>query len=177
MINQNRHGWQNFVVASNPTKLTAVIGLCVVSISVGLTWGLGSLFIPPEKMLRSFALAVMIPALIAPPIVWVLLDLLRQLRAAEHQQRELVKELTKRVSEVKTLRGLLPICAECKNFRDDSGFWHEVESFLTQHTEAEFSHSFCPDCLHKLYPDFAHEIVAKIDSRQDQDTPNSDVQP
>jgi hypothetical protein len=51
---------------------------------------------------------------------------------------------------VKHLAGLLPICACCKKVRDDQNYWHQVESFLTVHTDAKFSHSYCPDCAAKL---------------------------
>lgn len=56
--------------------------------------------------------------------------------------------------EVKTLRGLLPICANCKKIRDDKGFWQQIESYVRDHSDAEFSHGICPDCAKKLYPEF-----------------------
>jgi hypothetical protein len=54
---------------------------------------------------------------------------------------------------VKTLSGLLPICASCKKIRDDSGYWTQVEVYVRDHTEADFTHSICPECAKKLYPD------------------------
>ena len=53
------------------------------------------------------------------------------------------------------LSGLLPICAGCKKIRDDQGYWREVEQYLQQHTHAEFSHGLCPDCMRRLYPEYA----------------------
>jgi hypothetical protein len=67
------------------------------------------------------------------------------------------KDLEKALSEIKRLRGILPICAECKRIRDDAGYWHQVELYVREHTEAEFSHSICPDCIRKLYPEFIKE--------------------
>ena len=67
-----------------------------------------------------------------------------------HQNNELERAL----SEIKRLRGILPICAECKRIRDDAGYWHQVELYIREHSEAEFSHSICPDCMRKLYPEF-----------------------
>jgi AmiR/NasT family two-component response regulator len=67
--------------------------------------------------------------------------------------RFLNKELEKALSEIKTLRGILPICASCKNVRDDKGYWNQIESYIRDHSEAEFSHSLCPECAKKLYPD------------------------
>lgn len=59
------------------------------------------------------------------------------------------KRLEKMLQEVKTLRGILPICSKCKMVRDDKGYWQQVELYVAEHTEAEFSHSYCPSCLKK----------------------------
>ena len=64
------------------------------------------------------------------------------------------KELHKAFNEIKQLRGIIPICSSCKKIRDDGGFWHQVESYIRDHSEAEFTHSICPDCMKKLYPDY-----------------------
>lgn len=58
------------------------------------------------------------------------------------------------LEKVKLLSGLLPICAECKNIRDDKGYWSQIESYIRDHSEAEFSHSICPSCFKKLYPEY-----------------------
>jgi len=63
------------------------------------------------------------------------------------------QELQRALSEVKTLRGLLPIGASCKNIRDDKGYWNKIESYIIDRSEAEFSHSICPGCGEKLYTD------------------------
>lgn len=65
-----------------------------------------------------------------------------------------VQELALALEQVKTLRGIVPICANCKNVRDDQGYWSRVENYIREHTEAEFSHAVCPDCMNKLYPQF-----------------------
>ena len=57
------------------------------------------------------------------------------------------------IKENKTLKGFLPICATCKKIRDDQGYWNQIESYIKDHSEAEFSHGICPDCAKKLYPD------------------------
>lgn len=62
-------------------------------------------------------------------------------------------ELQKAFSEIRQLKGILPICVSCKKIRDDQGYWHQVELYIRDHTEAEFSHSICPECTKKLYPD------------------------
>ncbi|HVN96375.1 MAG TPA: cache domain-containing protein [Syntrophorhabdaceae bacterium] len=67
-------------------------------------------------------------------------------------------ELEKALSEVKKLSGLLPICSSCKKIRDDKGYWNQIESYIKDHSEAEFSHGICPDCTKKLYPDIFEKI-------------------
>jgi preprotein translocase subunit YajC len=66
-------------------------------------------------------------------------------------------ELQKALSEIKTLSGLLPICASCKKIRDDKGYWNQIELYIRDHTEAEFSHGLCPICAENLYGDFLNE--------------------
>jgi hypothetical protein len=69
------------------------------------------------------------------------------------QRRTLYEEKEKALQDVKVLRGFLPICASCKKIRDDQGYWNQIESYIRDHSEAEFSHGICPDCTKKLYPD------------------------
>jgi CheY-like chemotaxis protein len=63
------------------------------------------------------------------------------------------QELQEALIKVKTLSGLLPICASCKKIRDDQGYWQQVEVYIREHSDAEFSHGLCPDCARKLYPE------------------------
>ena len=65
-----------------------------------------------------------------------------------------ISERKRMNAEVKILRGLLPICASCKQIRDDKGYWHKIESYIRDHSEAEFSHGICPKCAERLYPEF-----------------------
>jgi PAS domain S-box-containing protein len=74
-------------------------------------------------------------------------------KRAEDEREKLIQELQKALAEVKTLSGLIPICASCKKIRDDKGYWNQIESYIRDHSEAEFSHGICPDCMKKLYPD------------------------
>jgi len=68
-------------------------------------------------------------------------------------------ELIEAITKVKTLSGLLPICANCKKIRDDSGYWTQIESYISEHSEADFSHSICPDCVKKLYPELYDRVM------------------
>ena len=79
-------------------------------------------------------------------------------KQAEEERERLVEERERALREIKTLSGLLPICMSCKKIRDDKGYWNQIEIYIRSHTQAEFSHGLCPECLHKLYPD--HENSA-----------------
>jgi len=63
-------------------------------------------------------------------------------------------ELKKALAEVKQLRGILPICSSCKKIRDDEGYWRRIETYIKEHTDAEFSHGICPACAKKLFPEY-----------------------
>ena len=75
-------------------------------------------------------------------------------KQAEAERDKVIVELKKAISEVKTLRGFLPICCICKNIRDDQGYWNQIESYIRDHSEAEFTHGICPECAKKHYPGF-----------------------
>ena len=79
-------------------------------------------------------------------------------RILREQERErLLHELQEAMSRVQTLSGLLPICASCKAVRDDQGYWNQIEAYIRDHSEAEFSHGICPDCARTLYPDYVDD--------------------
>ncbi|MEN6374669.1 MAG: PAS domain S-box protein [Smithella sp.] len=78
-------------------------------------------------------------------------------RKIEEEREKLILELQEAISQVKILSGLLPICASCKKIRDDKGYWNQIESYIRDHSEAKFSHSICPDCAKRLYPEFYNE--------------------
>ena len=80
------------------------------------------------------------------------IDLRRQV---ESEKDDLIIELQTALDEVKTLRGLIPICASCKNIRDDQGFWQQLETYISTHSDAVFTHGICPECVKKLYPEIA----------------------
>ena len=78
-------------------------------------------------------------------------------KQAEKEREKLIAELHDAVTKIKTLRGLLPICSNCKKIRDDKGYWKQIESYIRDHSEAEFTHSMCPICAKKLYPELFQE--------------------
>ena len=81
-------------------------------------------------------------------------------RRAEQERERLIVELQAAIARIKTLDGLIPICAGCKKIRDDSGYWQEVEAYIEARSEAEFSHGLCPECIRRLYPDYAGRMSA-----------------
>jgi PAS domain S-box-containing protein len=73
-------------------------------------------------------------------------------KRAEEDREKLIQDLKSALAQVRALSGLLPICADCKRIRDDNGSWTQIESYIRDHSEAEFSHGLCPDCAERLYP-------------------------
>jgi hypothetical protein len=81
-------------------------------------------------------------------------------RRRERRAEELARRVEEALAQVKTLRGMLPICSSCKMIRDDRGYWKQLEHYLREHSEAEFSHSLCPDCVAKYVPRRAERVLA-----------------
>ncbi len=91
-------------------------------------------------------------------MVGVIKDMTRR-KEAEREREALITELRKALSEIKTLSGLLPICAWCKKVHDDKGYWKKVETYIEEHSNASFTHGICPECLKKLSPDTYEELA------------------
>jgi len=72
----------------------------------------------------------------------------------EKERETLIAELKDSLNRIKTLSGLIPICANCKKIRNDDGYYEQVEKYISDHSDAVFSHGLCPDCIKKLYPEF-----------------------
>jgi len=74
-------------------------------------------------------------------------------KRAEQERLQLIAELTETLAKVHALGGLLPICASCKKIRNDEGYWEQVETYIRNHSSADFTHSICPECTERLYPE------------------------
>lgn len=85
------------------------------------------------------------------------MGILRWLPKIIEHNESIKKDLQQAESKVKVLSGFLPICASCKKIRDDAGYWTQIEAYIRNHSEAEFSHSICPECMKKLYPEFVQK--------------------
>jgi hypothetical protein len=78
---------------------------------------------------------------------------LNEAQAEIERRKQAEAALQKALSEVKSLKGMLPICAACKSIRNDEGFWEKIETYIRNQTDAEFSHGICPECQNKYYRD------------------------
>lgn len=116
-----------------------------------------------EEVLKQ-ALIIVFPLLLAGIVAWIfflkrqvnistkhLSEEIRRRQWTEEQQKETINQLGSALAEVKTLRGILPVCSFCKKIRNDEGYWQQVETYISEHSDAKFSHGLCPDCLNKYY--------------------------
>jgi len=77
------------------------------------------------------------------------------LKDAEREKEKLILDLKTALANVKTLSGLLPMCASCRKIRDDHGYWQQVEEYIREHSDADFTHGICPECAKRLYPEYS----------------------
>jgi hypothetical protein len=87
--------------------------------------------------------------------IWTTAFLGLQRRTSEDNQKRALDEREIALNKLRILRGLLPICSSCKKIRNDHGDWNHLEVYIREHSEANFSHGICPDCLRKLYPEYS----------------------
>ena len=104
------------------------------------------------KRLRTYLIGLMIVA--SGFTLYLGLVLNRMIRALQTESRRREEAL----ANVRVLSGMLPICMSCKKIRDDKGYWNQIEGYIREHSEAEFSHGMCPECTRKLYPEFADTL-------------------
>jgi hypothetical protein len=93
-------------------------------------------------------------------------DISERMRAAAEREK-FVRELQDALASVRQLSGLLPICASCKQIRNDKGYWTQIEVYVQDHSDAQFSHGICPECMEKLYPEFSGKDQAKEDTKHE----------
>lgn len=85
-------------------------------------------------------------------------SLLRRKQKAELEKERLIAEMQEAITRVETLTGLLPICAYCKKVCDDQGYWNRIETYISKHSRAEFTHSICPECEKKALEEFNRSV-------------------
>ena len=107
-----------------------------------------------ERTLRAYVEPLHNPNGTITGCIGIALDITEQ-KQLEAQREGLIEELRNALTHIKTLRGLLPICASCKKIRDDGGSWKQIETYISDHSDAKFSHGICPECVQKLYPEWS----------------------
>jgi hypothetical protein len=161
----------------NGIGVNALAGLAILVVGLAAldpraTWL--AIFISPEaggRMARRFApLVLLLPILIGVQTTLYNKPLGHAIAAVIVTGVTVIALLTgasaldRAEAQRKILSGLLPICVHCKRIRDDKGYWNQVESYVSKHSEAEFSHSLCPDCLREHYPEHAEAIISQLES-------------
>ena len=107
----------------------------------------------PRRVLTRFLLLNSMFAILLGIGFWMLARAIVRRKLAKEMRERLISKLREALAKIKTLSGLVPICASCKKIRDDKGYWNRIEGYIEEHSEAEFSHGLCPDCEAKLYPE------------------------
>jgi len=82
-------------------------------------------------------------------------------KRAEREREKLIEDLRKARAEIKTLKGIMPICSYCKKIRDDTGYWNQLDQYIKEHSEAKLSHGVCPESAKKYFSDYMEEPEAK----------------
>lgn len=142
---------------------TILITIVATIISITLRIIIALVAIEGEITFEVIAIAAVIPLIIAPVMAYIFAKLLKQVDDAELKNAQLVLDLQKALAKAKTLSGLLPICASCKKIRDDTGYWHQVEVYIRDHAEVDFSHGLCPGCNQDLKAQIAEMKNRQID--------------
>jgi PAS domain S-box-containing protein len=93
------------------------------------------------------------------PYAFGMVEDISRRKLAEQERERLVRDLQQALDKIKTLRGLLPMCAWCKKVRNDKGYWQKVETYVQEHSDASFTHGICPECLNKVDPATAAEVL------------------
>ena len=173
-----------FAVRKDWRQFTSILDKVLVSLNAAELTSIRNQWISVryEHGLRPWDVLRWIMVFLVPALVLVLLFFLHnrrlrrevkarekevtQRKEAEAELKRIVDQLETALVNIKQLKGLLPICSNCKKIRDDKGYWSQVEEYITQHSEAEFSHSICPDCMKELYPELANNILNKINKTE-----------
>ena len=133
-------------LACTPRQLVWAGVISSLCIAIGAILA-GPRYLPPWVLLTNRA--------VVTGTIWIIVYYSRRQRAAQDLERGTSLALKKSLEEIKTLRGLLPICAGCKRIRTDDGIWHEIEVYVRDHSDAEFSHDLCEQCIKTMYPGYS----------------------
>ena len=132
-----------------------VIGHLIVNVEMLIMPRYQELCLDPVVWYEFFATMFVGGSIALASMMYIVNKLTDATEHLEERVDERTNELELALEKVKLLSGLLPICAQCKKVRDDGGYWNDVESFITEHSEAQFSHGICPECAIKIYPEYS----------------------
>ena len=135
------------IVASRYAGATAGLSAALLSVLV-FDW-----FFDPTPHVLDFTLTGFVQAVVFGSVSLLVASLEKQRRQAIWSLEEANRKLRASVDEIKILRGILPVCSYCKQIRTEADTWVQMEKYIQEHSEADFSHGVCPDCLRKHYPD------------------------
>ena len=144
--------FQKVVKKYGTAKAAYLFTLGIILISILITSATLMIFQGDIK-LYEIMLPIIIPIIVFPLPAISFFNMLIKLEKTEKNLQEKNIELEKSIKEVKVLEGLFPICSSCKQIRDDDGEWNQIENYIEKKSNATFSHSLCPGCSAKLYPD------------------------
>jgi preprotein translocase subunit YajC len=122
----------------------------IYSVCLAVLYALLILFFTSES---NIIIQALVRVAIFIGIAGVVTFLSTQRKRADEERKRLILELQETLDKVRMLSGLLPICASCKRIRNDKGYWEQIEIYIRDHSEAEFTHGICPECREKLYPE------------------------
>jgi hypothetical protein len=117
-------------------------------------------------ILKSFALAMLPWSLSFAFFNGVIGLYYGTVKQANLAREELIIDLQSALSEIKKLSGLLPICSYCKKIRDDEGYWQQIEAYIRDHSEADFTHGICMECVRDFYPDYYEQLEEKMNNEK-----------
>ena len=129
---------------------TGKVSTYAITLSSAVSWFLCDLFtnpLHPEFVLSLWSVLVTVVSFM------ILAFALSEFRREYLREKELNAKLIEAMAHIKQLRGLLPICANCKKIRNDDGYWEQVETYFQENSNIAFTHGFCPECVRKLYPE------------------------
>lgn len=159
----NGHGVAFLWFYFHPVAAFFLFGIWEGLFWVSLSWSLSLILLVFNGGPHSYDLAIGLRFMVTYTLVSILSYGLESSRQRYYTQLLVEKTaLEAALQQVRTLQGLLPICASCKKIRDDAGYWHQVESYLSHHAAVEFSHSICPDCRLSLYTEVTRKNSGRI---------------
>ena len=145
--------YRGFIQRFGAVKATLLTTVLATFLAVLITFIINA-FYPVENFSRAIYQSILTPLIIAPLIAYVFFNLLEKLDESELEKRKLISELNEALDKTKALNGMLAICSSCKKIRDDEGYWHKVENYIRDNSEADFTHGVCPDCASNFRQSF-----------------------